>query len=183
MFAARQASILVSLIVPELALAAEPVEVWLTPPSISHAREIGELITEASKVGLRASEERWLALNTRDLSYVLEQFTTGILTTDCDMEPVSVRIRGEGVVSATYAVETKKCHKGAVVKEPQYSQKILAPKDIFDIAKSEIAANRECGVKVTYDEATGLPSLIEGGCWFIPDTYWSIKVRDLRFHK
>jgi hypothetical protein len=169
---------------PALALSGEPVQVWIPPPSIANAREIGEQMTAASKAGLNAAKGRWIALHATEMSYVLDQFTTGILVTDCDMEPIAVRVVNGKVVSSTYATGSPKCRKGAEAKEPQYSQKILTPAEIFDKATSSIAENPHCGITVKYDDATGLPSLIKGGCWwFIPDTLWSIKVRELRIYK
>ena len=120
---------------------------------------------------------------TRRVSYVLDQFTVGILTTDCDMEPVAVRVVKGKVVSATYAGTDSRCKIGADAREPQYSQKILTPQDVFKVARRSIADNPECGVNVKYDAPTGLPTLIEGGCWFIPDAYWAIKIRDIRIEK
>jgi hypothetical protein len=165
------------------ALSSEPVQVWLTPESISNAKDLGERITAASKVGLEPAAARWAAIDARRVSYVLDQFTVGILTTDCDMEPVAVRVAKGKVVSATYAGADSRCKKGADAREPQYSQKILTPQDIFEVARRSIAGNPECGVNVKYDAATGLPSLIEGGCWFIPDTYWAIKILDIRIDR
>jgi hypothetical protein len=165
------------------ALSSEPVQVWLTPESISNAMELGERITAASKVGLEPAAARWAAIDARRVSYVLDQFTVGILTTDCDMEPVAVRVVKGKVVSATYAGADSRCKKGADVKEPQYSQKILTPQNIFEVARRSIAENPECGVNVKHDAPTGLPSLIEGGCWFIHDTYWAIRISDIRIDR
>jgi hypothetical protein len=166
------------------ALSGEPVQVWTPPPSIANAKEIGEQMTAASKVGLQAAKDRWIALHVNEVSYVLDQFTTGILVTDCDMEPIAVRVVKSKVVSARYATGTPKCPKGTEAKEPQYSQKILTPNEIFEEATNSIAENPHCGITVRYDEPTGLPSLIKGGCWwFIPDTYWAIEVREIRIYK
>jgi hypothetical protein len=162
------------------ALSSEPIQVWLAPEYISNAKELGQRITAASKIGLEPAEARWAATRARDLSYVLDQFTVGILDTDCDMEPVAVRVVKGEVVSATYTGVDGRCKKGADASYPRYSQQILTPKDIFEVAKRSIAENPPCGVNVKYDAATGLPILIEGGCWYILDTYWAIKVRDIR---
>jgi hypothetical protein len=179
MFALSRALCLLLLSAPQVALCAEPIEVWLTPPSILNAREIGARVTAASQAGLKESEARWRALGVRDVSYVLDQFTTGILFADCDMEPVSVRIVQDKVVAATYASGSEICKKGVPAIGPRYSQKIPKPDDLFEIVKHTIKENPECGVKVTYDPATGLPVLIEGGCWYVIDSYWSIKITDI----
>jgi hypothetical protein len=55
---------------------------------------------------------------------------------------------------------------------------------LVKLATSSIAEDPHCGVTVKYDEATRLPSLIKGGCWwFNPDTLWSIEVREIRIYK
>lgn len=178
MSAVRFAGLL--LLVSHSASATEPVEVWLTPPSILNAREAGDRITATSKIGLKKAEDRWKALGARDLSYVLDQFTTGILMTECDAEPLNVRISRGKVAAAAYAHGSSDCPRGAPPRAPNYSQPVLTPVDLFEVARSAIERDPECGVIVKYDDATGIPIHIEGGCWFMFDSGWSIKVSNIR---
>jgi hypothetical protein len=169
-------------------LAAEPVTVYLKPPSeIAEQRNLEAVLRD-----LPAHKSQWAAFAKATLTYVVRQASEGMLPPDpCEGLPIRVKISRGLLQSAYYESSGGHCRKGqpAGHTSPTGGRLYLTPDDFFQrIAEAEQQLRcykqpeRGClptSLRVAYDQKLGLPTKLEDYSVLVSDYYWSLEVTEI----
>jgi hypothetical protein len=160
--------------------AAEAVEVWLTPPSWVDARHRAE--TDAQSLVNEAARNKslWSSMGAPNLTYTLTATDGGLISLHCNGVPIRIKILKGRVVSALYQSDSERCRRERNALRTADGRPVLTPGGLFHLVEDalKVRPDVEC-LKVRFDEKTGLPLKIEGGCPWLSDSYWSVEVTDL----
>jgi hypothetical protein len=160
--------------------AAEPVDVWLTPPSWAEERHRAEADAQFLAEETARNKSLWISTRTENLTYTLTATDGGLIPLRCNGVPIRITIRKGHALSATYQANVQNCARGHSALRNRDQRPAFTPDEIFQLIEdsSRVPPDVEC-LKVLFDSKTGLPLKVTGGCPWLSDSSWSIEVSDL----